>query len=456
VHWSEGRVPALACGVLLLLALVGGLALQGRFPVSDNAMFEYVGRAITQHRALYIDVWDNKLPGVYYVDAAMQLLFGENYMLHATAEICVAFVSGALMAAVMRNFELRTWLPASTILTFMLCIVFPLNSTEAFALPLVLAAILTARRGMSTVSGALVALAATFWIPSLLTIVPIATLTPRSSWPSLALATISVLAAVVASLIFSLHTSGLVTLIRSWTDYLSTSPPAELHHRIPLLNRVPVLWSAIGNLWKGLRWSGAAVLLVLLIGTFRRPFTQAQRFGILWTIVALLGTLTGTGFYWHYFITTDAATIFTIAAYRVKPASGPRRLASVAVGAILAVASLNDVRHYWIATDDQSAVIARIGNATRPIINGRLTVQVDSYQPGFYLAVNPKLRSPYEIAAPANPKFLHSLRQTLADPQLKANTHGRQESGVPVCAKTAAPWRVFVVSSLAHRFSACP
>jgi hypothetical protein len=440
----------------LFLSVIAGVALQGRFPTSDNAMFEYVGRALTHHRVLYKDVWDNKLPGVYFVDAALQFAFGQNYLLHAVAEICIAFASGTLMATIMRSFGLRAWLPGMTALCALLCTVFPLNSTETYALPLLLAAILAAHRSLPALSGLLIAVATIFWIPSLLTIFPIAMLVPRSRWPSLCLAMLVMLFAMVGAFVWSLHLDGLMTLLRSWADYALTPPPIESHRHIPLLNKVPMLWTSAVLFWKGMVSSGAGLLVVILLGTMRKPSTAAQRFGIVWTVAMLAATITGTRFYWHYFVAADAAIIFTIAAYGARSLSNVISLSTIAVSIVLGVQMVKDRRVYWITTNAESTVVARVGNEIRPAVERRLTVQVDSYQPGLYLALNPKLRSPYEIAAPANPKFLHGLQRTLTYPDLKANTHGQMESGVPICARTAFPWRVFAAPGVASQFASCP
>jgi hypothetical protein len=57
---------------------------------------------------------------------------------------------------------------ASATLTALLCFTAPLNATEAYALPFLLASILAARSGAPVVCGVLVGVATIFWLPSVL------------------------------------------------------------------------------------------------------------------------------------------------------------------------------------------------------------------------------------------------------------------------------------------------
>ncbi len=441
---------------VLPIAAIGSLLLQGRYPVADNAMFAYAGRAIAEGRLLYVNVWDNKLPGVYYVNALWQILFGQRYVLHAAAEICIALLSGTLLALVLRSLSVRAWLPTPVVLVLLLCLALPLNTTEAYALPLLLAAVLAARHAFPFLSGVLVGIAAMFWVPSVLMCLPLSLLVPRRSWPALGLGTLAPLLALFAALAWMLHHSGLVTLIRSWTAYVSTPPNTAAHHRLTFLNRFAALWSALSNLWVGSIAAGATPLFAILLGTLRRPATQAQRFGLYWTAAMLAGTFTGTRFYSHYFIPSLAAMLFTISAYGARKFPSIVWISALCVSAFFAIRTFQEVRTIWFVTDARSALAARVAAVMGPIVDGKFTLQVDSYRPELYLALNPKLRSRYEIVARANGPFLGNAIQALPEADIRVSTSGDAEPGVRICAKTSRPWRIFASRSVASQFAACP
>jgi hypothetical protein len=174
----SARVLSYTCVSVIAACAVAAVVLQGRYPISDNALFEYVGRAIARGHSLYRDVWDNKLPGVYYVNALWQKLFGEDYALHAIAETCLAMASVTLFGAVARTFELKTWLPAAAVLAFVLCIILPLNISEGYALPLLLASVLAALQHRPLLCGCAIGLAAAFWLPSVFMTAPFAAFAP--------------------------------------------------------------------------------------------------------------------------------------------------------------------------------------------------------------------------------------------------------------------------------------
>lgn len=445
-----------AWALLAAIAVTGGLFLQGSYPIADNAMFSYVGRAIVHGHVLYVDVWDNKLPAIYYVNALWQMLFGERYLLHAVAETCVALLSGTLLAQVLRSFGLHDWLPAPIVLLVLLCLVLPLNATEAYALPLLLASILAVRRALPALAGVFVGIASIFWLPAVLMVVPLSLLVPRKVWLALGLGALAPLVALFAALVWSLHPSGLAMLLRSWTDYVTTPPVVAVHHRLPILNRIAPLTGALNNLWFGSIAAGAASLIAILFGTMHRPATQAQRFGLCWTAAMFAGTFAGTRFYTHYFIPSLAPMLFTIATFGVKKGRHVAFVLALGFALYFAILTVRDVRAIWISTEARSALVVRVAARMQPVVNGKLTLEVDSYRPDLYLALNPKLRGPYEIAAPAIGTFLREKVQTLRGADIRVSTTGDVEPGIRVCAKTSNPMRIFSSPGFASRFAECP
>jgi len=76
------------------LVLAGAFLLREPYPSEDSAFFEYVGRALSEGRHLYSDLWDNKLPSVFLVNQLWWKLFGAHYRAHLLAEaiVCVLTV----------------------------------------------------------------------------------------------------------------------------------------------------------------------------------------------------------------------------------------------------------------------------------------------------------------------------------------------------------------------------
>ena len=455
-----GRIvePAftLCCVLILVACAIAGAVLQGKFPIADSAMFEYTGRAIVHGQALYRDLWDNKLPGVYYVNALWYTLFGDAYALHALAEVCVAFVSCALLAAVIRSFELRGGLAAATVLAVLLCLTFTLNTTEVYALPFILTAVLTGRRNHAVVAGFAIGIATVFWIQSILMVLPISMLLTRRLRLRLALSAICVPALVFLSLLLALGPARIFQLFEAWAAYISTPPPTRLYRHIRLLNELAPVVTFVSNLSFGLLISGAAALCTLLLATLRKPATQAQRFGLTWTAVMLVATLVGTRFYSHYFIPSLPALAFTIVAFARGTPITIGRIALAAAAMVLALGTIYNAHTFWRQVGERSALSARIGSAIHPIVAGRLTLDTDSYTPDLYLALDPKLRSPFEIIARANDRFVRRLSLTLPPADISVHRLTEASSGVRVCTRTAAPWSMFVPPALTQRFTNCP
>ncbi len=452
----KSRVPIPLSPVWLSVILVcgaAGVAIQGAFPTADNALFEYCGRAIARGQVLYRDVWDDKLPGIYYVNALWQVLFGDRYALHAVAETFVALTSAGLLVLVMRDFALGMRAAAAAILTLFLSVVFPLNTTEAYALPLLLAAILAAHRNSAFVAGALVGTATLFWIPSLLAMLPLSILLrPNRALRVLIMSACAILipVAVVVSIAGPAHVPA---LMRTWLAYASAPPAARVHHRIPFLNRFAEVWQVLENLWGGAVASGVAPLGVILLAILRKPTTQAQKFGVVFAAAMLAGAFVGTRFYSHYFIPCLAAIILCISAYMPRARLTAPRAALVVAGVLL----LTQTVALRLADNsrDRSAVAARLANSARPVVAGRLTLRVDAYRPELYLALDPLLRSPFEIVGRSQNRAFGSQAGMSFPADITVATVSTRQQGSRVCVRTAAPWRMYVKRALAQGFAKC-
>jgi 4-amino-4-deoxy-L-arabinose transferase-like glycosyltransferase len=67
--------------VLLILPIVtlSQLAAHNRVDVVDDQMFGYFGWRIAHGATVYEDVWDNKPPGIYWINALGFLIGGDSY-----------------------------------------------------------------------------------------------------------------------------------------------------------------------------------------------------------------------------------------------------------------------------------------------------------------------------------------------------------------------------------------
>ena len=90
---------------LILLALVVAPSLQLAPTVieqgRDSGIFAYTGKVIAEGGLPYRDAWDNKPPGVYYIDALAFLLFGANRWAIWLIETITVFVTGGVLFALL-------------------------------------------------------------------------------------------------------------------------------------------------------------------------------------------------------------------------------------------------------------------------------------------------------------------------------------------------------------------
>src|SRR5512139_2091331 len=73
-NWMKLALAALALVFVVSLQYAPSVIEQRR----DSGIFAYTGKVIAHGGLPYVDAWDNKLPGVYYIDALAFLLFGTN------------------------------------------------------------------------------------------------------------------------------------------------------------------------------------------------------------------------------------------------------------------------------------------------------------------------------------------------------------------------------------------
>ena len=455
-HGHEPTHPAgfgltAACVLIALLAWIAGTVLHARVLFSDSAMFEYAGRAMLRGALLYRDVWDNKPPGIYLVNALWQQLFGPAYVLHALAENTVGLGSSFLAGAVARAFGVRRW-PIVVAASAIVLGDFTLtqNAVEYDALPFLLASVLLARNGRAAAAGIAVAVATIFWVPGIIMVLPLAMLLSGGGRVRLTLAAGLSLATMIGVLAAVIGTEALRLLVTSWIAYVP-SAVAPSHRRFALLG--PLI-----DFVQGVQGAGIGMLAILLIGNLRRSRTQAERFVLAWVAVMFVATFVGFRFYSHYYIPAVAATIVALGVFGISVRGA--RAAAVILAAVAALASARGIPSYFAFASDRTARAERTGHAIVEALTPGATIDVpDDYAPELYLYADASLRDPYEIVAGPNAAFLSRLHLRVAPAAITVLVlpSSRAPSGeVPVCRATSAPWRVFSARVPAGRFGTCP
>lgn len=420
----------------IILVSLGGFVLHAHVPVGDNAMFEFGGRAIVDGRMLYRDVWDNKLPGVFLINALWWRLSGGSYAWHAAAEILFIVGISILVGVVTRGFGCTRALFATALSALMLCVVSPqINTTETYALLPILFAIASAQRGRGILSGVSVAIATMFWIPSILIVGMLAVYRPvliRSIVLALICGLLS--GAVIFIATFGLNESS--GLVRSWVEYISSNASDDGIHVDEKFRSVKV----------GLESSGIGVLLVLIVG--RRIDFPQRRIVFAWMTASFLGTLIGWRFYNHYFIPSIPPLVFALVCSR------PHR-ALFAKGAIAIAALLVSIPTTRFIVSNQSEWIERArnvrktGEIVRRFYPGRVTIAVDAYAPEVYLELEPELRFPHEIVAIAVTGTVTNSRTSgfpRADAVVLTNSQSVAPPDMRSVSERLSTWRVFVRS----------
>jgi 4-amino-4-deoxy-L-arabinose transferase-like glycosyltransferase len=135
--------------VLAALVLVFAISLQYAPSVNDqrrdSGIFAYTGKIITEGGLPYVDAWDNKLPGVYYIDALAFLLFGTNrWALWLIENFTIVLTAVALSWLLKQAFREQTKLWLGPLLLVLFArhpgLISDVNFTEPYAQVIVFAA----------------------------------------------------------------------------------------------------------------------------------------------------------------------------------------------------------------------------------------------------------------------------------------------------------------------------
>ena len=415
---TRSRPPVLtgSARVWLAAALLFSVAAAIGFyhvPIASAAFYEYVGHALVQGKSLYRDVWDNKLPSIYYLNALWQLAFGSNYALHWLAELIVLLATVALFAAFAERERLRFWAPA----TFAFAVILSLppqrhfNYTEPYALFAIMAALVAAQRRAPIASGVLLSVAATFWLPTVFQTIAIVVHCRVGAARVRFVGSFLASAAVFTLLFFSsFGTAAIVSGFREiygWQSvYWNRSFPAT---------------EAL-KAWNTLDTTGLLVPFVVMLGLVRRPSTERERFALVWLGIALAGTAISLNLNQHEFLPAVAPLVFAMAVY----AEGwhASRIRKIALG-VLAVALVLHAPKMLAAMRD--GIAGEMNDARDSVAVGRFLdaalpkhsrIMVYGYASGIYLSAQRDAAGRFpnhpDSAAASSPREDASQRQYLA------------------------------------------
>jgi hypothetical protein len=379
--------------LLALFPIAVAVARSTALPVSDSAIFEYVGRALVHGAKLYRDVWDDKLPSIYLVNALWQAAFGERYVLHTLAEAAINVATLWAFATLARGFGIRHWAPATFGFAVAYSVPLPLfNGVEHYAIALLLGGYVAAQRGRYVLAGIALALAATFWVPAALLIVPpLVTGADARRRGSLAAAFAVTLAAYGAAACLAVGTETVAGLERSWFVYVAASAvDTSGLHRLGPFSRT----------YAGLMLSGVLALTAALAAVAGKPRTEAQRFALWWFGCALLGGLAVGNGYAAYFLPSIPAVVLAIAAYAKRDVD-LRRAVPLLIVALAAASRTLWWAHY---TDDYARSQARdalaAGAQMRAALGDGAVFEIGSYAPQLFLAAHARPADRYGLLPP--------------------------------------------------------
>jgi len=364
-------------------SIVAGIATY-HIPILDSAEFEYIGRAIVHGTRLYSDVWDNKLPSVYLINALMQVAFGSAYAWHRAAEICVALGTLLLFAAVLHLEGVKKWAVGTFVLAAALFIVMvrsasELNLTEFYATFLIVLAIYFGLRNVPEWSGVALLCAATFWLPSILVVLPLA-VRYKSKERIQFFAGLAAAALVYTGIaIWAFGVSNLAKLLQLIMLYEHrTFSGGDL--------TIPAL---LLRVYANVLLSGIGVLAFLLIGVLRRPTNTRETFAVLLVAVSAAGGFANLNLFPHYFVTMTMALTYAIFVFELPGfALGVRVLFSSLFALVVALKTFGALGEAYEETRMQVAHVWAVANAIRACTPAYAQIQIVGFEPGVYLAAD--------------------------------------------------------------------
>jgi hypothetical protein len=457
-HWVLGGVFA-----AILLAIVGY-----HYPTSDAAFFEYAGREISRGQHLYRDIWDNKLPGIYYVNALWHVMLGNHYAMHWAVEVAISLASIALFALFVKRDGLNHWGPATCVFAITLNIptISFYDYTEQYAVLLILLGLVAAQARLLTVTGATVAASTFFWVPSVLMLVPLAwwehTVKSRAALTMFCLASGAIL---IALCIWKFGAGAMHTLLVDMASYENAGFAGGLSLR--LLH--PLALSILG--------SGIAPLMFAAALAARTPITPRERFALVWLAAALAGIFVNKNFFLHYFLPSIAPLVYTIFAFGITPmALRTRWYVGVLFVLVIPVMYLG-MKANVLHTFQTARYGQRIGEILgRSLPAHDVYILTYAYLPGVYLAADRRAPGNYANPIALNP---YLFKGGQAEQRSRAYLKDAKRASaivtedvvkrvgstaffryidrnlVEVCDHELSHWHLYVLPSLQTKFQSC-
>ena len=385
----EGARAQVRFGVMWVAASVvcaiGAAIVFYHIPIGSAAFFEYAGRAILKGNVLYRDVWDNKLPSIYYINSLWQILFGSQWVLQWIAQLGVLLATILLFAIFARGERVRYWGPATLVVTVLLSMP-PLQHfgyTEPYALPFVMASLVAAQRRAPIASGIFLCLAATFWIPSALTVIAILVYQREQRSRVRFLLGFAISALVYGALMLVVLGPSVVgSLIHDMRNYESMKSRADAGG----------LKGLALHLLTTLESTALLIPVVLAIGVIRKPTTRTERFALVWLACTLAGAFVNLNLFQHYFIPSAAPLVFAIAIFWDWASMSQARRIVLAVLVLALIVRLPNIAagvRDGIASDNEEArTTAAVGRTLDPALPKQSRILVVGAWNGIYLSAN--------------------------------------------------------------------
>jgi len=440
----------------LCVAVIFGATLAVEpFPTSDRAFFEYVGLAMSHGQRLYLDVWDTKLPSIFLVNEAYQVLFGQHYFFHIVAQAAVNALSVLLFAVVLRQSRIQAWAPAAFAFSIVISLKCYFNTCEQYALPCTLLAYVLAFKRSHIASGIALAFATTFWIPAFLLAIPLL-LRSADAGARLRLASsFGLTLCAYAAVMWAAFGGGTVTeLTRSWFVYAHYS-------RVELETGLRARLGVISLIYGSSIISGVAMLCALLILVLRKPRNPDESFALWWVGCALAAAAATGQFFPHYFLAAVPALIFAVATYGFQWGIVRARMIVAFVAAVLlwkcALGAILGIKEATNDTANAQIAAERIERALGP----GAVIYSQAYAPEMYLASAASLPNRFAIDEPVpNLKPFITSHHELAVRQpavilsrVAANERPPIPDGTRACGHSFGGWQIYVSTLLISRFS---
>ncbi|BDE04823.1 hypothetical protein WPS_00990 [Vulcanimicrobium alpinum] len=354
-------------------------------PTGSDAFFAYAGRAMLKGRVLYRDVWDNKLPSIYCINALWQVLFGSQWVLRYAAQLGVLLATVLLFAVFARGEGVRFRGPATFALSVLLSMP-PLQHfgyTEPYALAFIMAALVAMQRRAPIASGIFLCLAATLWIPAALTAIAILLYQRERQARIRFLLSFAISALVYGALMIVVLSPPVVgSLIHDMRSYESMKLQADAKG----------FKGVVLHLLATLESTALIVPTVLAIGTIRTPATRTERFAVTWLACALAGAFINLNLFQHYFIPAAAPLVFAVAVFwdwARMPRTRRVVLAVLVIALIVRLPSIAAAMQDGIAAGkDEAAATAAAGRTLDAALPKQSRILVVGTFNGIYLSAN--------------------------------------------------------------------